>query len=361
MLKKENACTKIIVVSYDMNKMYWKGRIRKMKKIFKKVVATVAALAFAVAGLVVAPKTAKAVEPTGDTIVVAGKYQGWVNDDTTNVLTKQGDGTYKGIISIPEGMTSTDLQLLVTPGDWAKADAKLDNENAPTLDQNNIGLTGDAGRLELVYNPTTLVLTVTGDVKAQITLDEEYNIFGDLPGLNDSGDIADGVMTENAEGLYEYKVTVPKAKKYRFKIVQDCDGYPWINMYGENGKLTGMNNGSVTVDVDNSEVVITIDPATKDVKVKVTPLSTPAAGEDTTTAAGEDTTPAAGEDTTTAAGENTTTAAGEKTTPAAGNTEKPSDGNVNAGDSMAVAAAVIAAVAACGIVAVSFKKRRQDA
>lgn len=58
-----------------------------MKKIFKKVVATVAALAFAVAGLVVAPKTAKAaVEPTGNTIVVAGKYQGWVNDDATNVL-----------------------------------------------------------------------------------------------------------------------------------------------------------------------------------------------------------------------------------------------------------------------------------
>lgn len=43
-----------------MNKMYWKGRIRKMKKIFKKVIATVAAFAFVAAGLVAAPKTAKA-------------------------------------------------------------------------------------------------------------------------------------------------------------------------------------------------------------------------------------------------------------------------------------------------------------
>ena len=323
-----------------------------MKKIFKKVVATVAALAFAVAGLVVAPKTAKAAVPTGDKIFVAGEYQGWNENDTTNFLTKQADGTYEGTITIPEGVTKTDLQLLVTSGSWDKADAKLDNENADVLNQNNIGLTGAAGTLELVYNPTTLVLTVEGSVRKQITLDEEFNIFGDLPGLNFSGDIADGVMTKNAEGLYEYKVTAPKAGKYQFKILQDCDGYGWTNAYGENGKLTGMDNGSVTVDVANSEVVITIDPATKDVKVTVTAPSTPAAGEETTPAAGEETTPAAGDK---------TPAAGEETTPAAGNTEKPSDGNVNAGDSMAVAAAVIAVVAACGIVLVSFKKRRQDA
>lgn len=44
--------------------MYWKGRIRKMKKILKKVIATVAAFAFAAAGLVVAPKTAKAAGTT---------------------------------------------------------------------------------------------------------------------------------------------------------------------------------------------------------------------------------------------------------------------------------------------------------
>lgn len=129
-------------------------------------------------------------------------------------------------------------------------------------------------------------------------------------------------MTKNAEGLYEYKVTAPTAKKYQFKILQDCDGYGWANAYGENGKLTGIDNGSVTVDVDNSEVVITIDPATLEVKVTVTAPSTPAGGDET---------------------------------PAGGNS-----GNVNAGDSMAVAAAVIAVVA-CGIVAVSFKKRRQDA
>ena len=145
-------------------------------------------------------------------------------------------------------------------------------------------------------------------------------------------------MTKNAEGLYEYKVTAPTAKKYQFKILQDCDGYGWANAYGENGKLTGIDNGSVTVDVDNSEVVITIDPATLEVKVTVTAPSTPAGGDET---------PAGGE---------TTPAGGNTNTPAGGNS-----GNVNAGDSMAVAAAVIAVVAACGIVAVSFKKRRQDA
>ena len=53
-----------------MNKMYWKGRIRKMKKIFKKVIATVAAFAFAAAGLVVAPKTAKAAETEKEFVVV---------------------------------------------------------------------------------------------------------------------------------------------------------------------------------------------------------------------------------------------------------------------------------------------------
>lgn len=53
-----------------MNKMYWKGRIRKMKKIFKKVIATVAAFAFAAAGLVVAPKTAKAAEKEKEFVVV---------------------------------------------------------------------------------------------------------------------------------------------------------------------------------------------------------------------------------------------------------------------------------------------------
>ena len=50
--------------------MYWKGRIRKMKKIFKKVIATVAAFAFAAAGLVAAPKTAKATETEKELIVV---------------------------------------------------------------------------------------------------------------------------------------------------------------------------------------------------------------------------------------------------------------------------------------------------
>ena len=50
--------------------MYWKGRIRKMKKIFKKVIATVAAFAFAAAGLVVAPKTAKAAETEKEFVVV---------------------------------------------------------------------------------------------------------------------------------------------------------------------------------------------------------------------------------------------------------------------------------------------------
>ena len=41
-----------------------------MNKIFKKVIATVAAFAFAVAGLVVAPKTAKAAETEKEFVVV---------------------------------------------------------------------------------------------------------------------------------------------------------------------------------------------------------------------------------------------------------------------------------------------------
>lgn len=240
--------------------------------------------------------------------------------------------------------------MLVTPGSWDKAEAKLDDASADAKEQNNIGLTGKAGTLELVYNPTTLVLTVTGSVRAQITLDEEFNIFGSVPGLNWSGNIADGVMTKNADtGLYEYKITSVKAGKFEYKILQDCDDKGWTYAYGESGEL-GAGNAQLVVDVDNSEVLFTIDPATLEVKVTVTAPSTPA-GDDETPAAGDET-PAAGDE---------TPAAGEDTTPADGNTENPSDGNVNAGDSMAVAAAVIAVVAACGIVVVSFKKRRQDA
>ena len=87
--------------------MYWKGRIRKMKKIFKKVIATVAAFAFAAAGLVAAPKTAKAAETTVKVYVelpsdkTADYYKGNVwgtgasiaNTTTAAKPTGWGDGT----------------------------------------------------------------------------------------------------------------------------------------------------------------------------------------------------------------------------------------------------------------------------
>ena len=286
-----------------------------MRKLTKKIIVAVLSLAM-VMGVMSIPTLA--VAPTGDTILVAGKYQNWKNDgtDTTNVLTKQTDGTYSGTITIPADLESTDLQLLVTPGAWDKADVKLDNADAEVTQQPTIGLTGAAGTLSLVYDPDTLVLTVTGSVRKQIVLDEEFNIFGDLPGLNSSGAIADGVMVKNTTtGLYEYKITTGTvAKKYWFKILQDCDAYGWSYAYGENGKLTGFDNGSVTVEVADSEVFITIDPETKEVVVKVTAPEEPTTEEPTTE---EPTTvaPTKGDEPTTAAptkGDEPTTAADSK-------------------------------------------------
>lgn len=344
-----------------------------MRKLTKKIIVAVLSLAMVI-GVMAIPTFA--VVPTGDTIVVAGEYQGWNNADTANVLTKQADGTYSGTITIPADLESTDLQLLVTSGAWDKADAKLDNADADVTNQPIVGLTGEAGTLSLVYDPDTLVLTVTGSVRKQIVLDEEFNIFGDLPGLNSSGAITDGVMVKNTTtGLYEYKITTGTvAKKYWFKILQDCDAYGWSYAYGENGKLTGMNNGSVTVAVADSEVFITIDPETKEVVVKVTAPEEPTTEEPTTEeptteapSKGEEPTtvaPTKGDEPTTAAPTNgeepTTVESTSANTPSAGEND-PGSNNPGAGESSVVIFAVLAAVAVLGGAIVFVKKRSQEA
>ena len=339
-----------------------------MRKLTKKIIVAVLSLAM-VMGVMSIPTFAAT--PTGDTIVVAGKYQNWNQNDTSNVLTKQTDGTYSGTITIPADLESTDLQLLVTPGSWDKADVKLDNADAETTNQPTVGLTGAAGTLSLVYDPTTLVLTVTGSVRKQIVLDEEFNIFGDLPGLNSSGQITDGVMVKNTTtGLYEYKITTGTVKKtYWFKILQDCDAYGWSYAYGENGKLSGFDNGSVAVAVAGSEVLITIDPQTNAVTVTVTPPAEEptTVADEPTTAADEPTTPA---DEPTTVADEPTTAAGEPTTAAdnggAGEAESTtgeggSSTDVGASDSSVVIFAVLAAVAVLGAAIVFVKKKSQEA
>lgn len=74
-----------------------------MKKIFKKVVATVAALAFAVAGLVVAPKTAKAAETEKEFVVVLSDVTD-IDNVYLDVDNKSADFTFTSSASTTEDM-----------------------------------------------------------------------------------------------------------------------------------------------------------------------------------------------------------------------------------------------------------------
>ena len=365
--------------------MYWKGRIRKMKKIFKKVIATVAAFAFAAAGLVAAPKTAKAagttvkvyVElPSGKTAdyykgnvwggtasvantATAAKPTGWgagtlpVGDAVTEggknyaVFTINNADEVQGfqVVGYTDGADNAEYQELA----WNSEVVAQSNGKA-YFDLTSKKLFKDAAMTqEIAPLPVSDVLSVVGTIT-----DTGF----DLPGK---------AMTKNGD---TYTITFKNvaAGSYTYKFLQSAAEYSWKYQIGKDNSF-GDNTANFELVLDKaSDVTFTVEvtdvtggagldakqiTAVEYAGPTVTPVvdNTPAGGDNTP--AGGDNTPAGG-DNTPAGGDNTP--AGGNTTPAGGN-----NGNVNAGDSMAVATAIIAVVAACGIVVVSFKKRRQDA
>lgn len=356
-----------------------------MKKIFKKVIATVAAFAFAAAGLVAAPKTAKAAGTTVKVYVelTSGKtaeyYKGNVWGGTASVATAAtaakptgwgagtlpvGDAVTEGgknyavftinnadevqgfqVVGYTDGADNAEYQELA----WNSEVVAQSNGKA-YFDLTSKKLFKDAAMTqEIAPLPVTDVLSVVGTIT-----DTGF----DLPGK---------AMTKNGD---TYTITFQNvaAGSYTYKFLQSAAEYSWKYQIGKDNSF-GDNTANFELVLDEvSDVTFTVKvtdvtggagldakqiTAVEYAGPAVTPVNNTTPGGGDNTPAGGDNTPAGG-DNTPAGGDNTP--AGGNTTPAGGN-----NGNVNAGDSMAVATAIIAAVAACGIVVVSFKKRRQDA
>ena len=339
-----------------MNKMYWKGRIRKMKKILKRVIATVAAFAFAAAGLVVAPKTAKAAGTTVKVYVelTSGKtaeyYKGNVWGGTASVATAAtaakptdwGTGTLPVGDAVTEGgknyavftINNADevqgFQVVGYADGTAVAEYQEGAWNSEVVAQSNgkayFNLTSkklfkDAAMTqEIAPLPVTDVLSVVGTIT-----DTGF----DLPGK---------AMTKNGD---TYTITFKNvaAGSYTYKFLQSSAEYSWKYQIGKDNSF-GDNTANFELVLDEaSDVTFT---------VKVTDVTGGAGLDAKQITAVEYAGP-----TVTPVKDNKPA---EDNKPAGGN-----NGNVSAGDSMAVATAIIAVAAACGIVVVSFKKRRQDA
>lgn len=356
-----------------------------MKKILKRVIATVAAFAFAAAGLVVAPKTAKAAGTTVKVYVelTSGKtaeyYKGNVWGGTASVATAAtaakptdwGTGTLPVGDAVTEGgknyavftINNADEVLgfqVVGYGDGAanaeyqelawNSEVVAQSNGKAYFDLTSKKLFKDAAMIqEIAPLPVTDVLSVVGTIT-----DTGF----DLPGkaMTKNGDTYTITFKNVAAGSYTYKFLQSSAEySWKYQIGKD-------NSFGDNTAnfelvLDEVSNVTFTVKVTDVTGGAGLDAkqitAVEYAGPTVTPVNNTTPGGGDNTPAGGDNTPAGG-DNTPAGGDNTP--AGGNTTPAGGN-----NGNVNAGDSMAVATAIIAAVAACGIVVVSFKKRRQDA
>ena len=356
-----------------------------MKKIFKKVIATVAAFAFAAAGLVVAPKTAKAAETTVKVYVElpAGKtaeyYKGNVWGGTASVANtttaakpvKWGDGTLPVGDAVTEGGKN---YAVFTINNAEKVEGFQVVGYADGAD--NAEYQEGAWNTEVVaqsngkayFNLTSKKLFKDAAMTQEIAPLPVSDVLSIVGTITDTGfDLPGKTMTKNGD---TYTITFKNvaANTYEYKFLQSSAEYKWKYQIGKDNSF-GDNTANFKLVLDKaSDVTFTVkvtavkDGAGLDAKQitaveyagpTVTPVNNTTPGGGDNTPAGGDNTPAGG-DNTPAGGDNTP--AGGNTTPAGGN-----NGNVNAGDSMAVATAIIAAVAACGIVVVSFKKRRQDA
>ena len=333
-----------------------------MKKILKKVIATVAAFAFAAAGLVVAPKTAKAAGTTVKVYVelpsgkTADYYKGniWggtasvANATTADKPTGWGTGTLPvgdaviedgknyAVFTINNADEAQGFQVVGYVNGADNAEYQEGAWNSEVVAQSN----GKA-----YFNLTSKKLFKDAAMTQEIAPLPVSDVLSIVGNITDTGfDLPGKTMTKNGD---TYTITFQNvaAGNYIYKFLQSSAEYSWKYQIGKDNSF-GDNTANFELALDKvSDVTFT---------VKVTDVKGGSGlDEKQITAveyAGPTVTPVKDN---TPAGDNKP--AGDNT-PAGGN-----NGNVNAGDSMAVATAIIAVVAACGIVVVSFKKRRQDA
>ena len=356
-----------------------------MKKIFKKVIATVAAFAFAAAGLVVAPKTAKAAGTTVKVYVelTSGKtaeyYKGNVWGGTASVANTAtaAKPTGWGAGTLPVGEAVTDggkdyAVFTINNADEVQGFQVVgytdgaDNAEYQELAWNSEVVAQSNGKA--YFNLTSKKLFKDAAMTQEIAPLPVTDVLSVVGTITDTGfDLPGKAMTKNGD---TYTITFKNvaAGSYTYKFLQSAAEYSWKYQIGKDNSF-GDNTANFELVLDKaSDVTFTVNvtdvtggagldakqiTAVEYAGPTVTPVNNTTPGGGDNTPAGGDNTPAGG-DNTPAGGDNTP--AGGNTTPAGGN-----NGNVNAGDSMAVATAIIAAVAACGIVVVSFKKRRQDA
>lgn len=392
--------------------MYWKGRIRKMKKIFKKVIATVAAFAFAAAGLVAAPKTAKAAETEKELIVVLS--------DTTDI-----DNVYLDVDAKSDDFTFTSSAASTEAMGWGRAmytftksssnprvysikissdditdkycnfqiiAVKGTNEmkaNFKYYPQNSVDMFNAGGKIYFSMDTTVnswpegvpsstdpLAITaaeVIGKINAigTVKFPESIEAVNEAKTAIDSftGNVADitnmDVYTAAVAKLAELK----EASKGKVTIfVKDEAEWGKVGVHAWSGATpfsTWPGKIATAVDGYNGWYAVEFDLTEVPANIKLT--NGVSGGKETNELAnlvkgtywvtvGADNKATLSTEAPEKAPTSIVTPGGGDNTPAGGN-----NGNVNAGDSMAVATAIIAAVAACGIVVVSFKKRRQDA
>lgn len=363
-----------------------------MKKIFKKVIATVAAFAFAAAGLVAAPKTAKAAGTTVKVFVelpsdkTAAYYKGNVWGGTASVATATtaAKPTGWGVGTLPVGEAVTDggknyAVFTINNADEVQGFQVVgytdgaDNAEYQELAWNSEVVAQSNGKA--YFNLTSKKLFKDAAMTQEIAPLPVTDVLSVVGTVTDTGfDLPGKTMTKN-DDTYTITFQNVAAGSYTYKFLQSAAEYSWKyqigkdNSFGDNTAnfelvLDEVSNVTFTVKVTDVKGGSGLDAkqitAVEYAGPTVTPVNNTTPGGGDNTPAGGDNKPAGG-DNTPAGGDNTpaggdNTPAGGNTTPAGGN-----NGNVNAGDSMAVATAIIAAVAACGIVVVSFKKRRQDA
>lgn len=225
--------------------------------------------------------------PPLDGYTVAGGFNNWNNNDADTLLTLQDDGTYEGTVTIPAGLASTDLQIITAPGSWTKADVKLDNADAEVTNQPVVALNGEAGTLTIVYDPTTQILTVTGDIRTTLVIEEVFSLVGEEAligaGLNWNAADTTHVLTETGADTGIYKITLERvaarAAAYEFMILQDAANYEW------NYKIVNdeyeIDNGNMAVLVSEiSDITFTVTVGTDATTVAVEVVKSPLGAED---------------------------------------------------------------------------------
>lgn len=265
--------------------------INKMKKnIFKKIVASLATVAMA-AGLFAAmpAEETKAANGNGDNgeYYVIGSMNSW---DTTNPDKMDGTGpVYTYEYTVTEG-TNVQFKIIEKAGaNW---------ENVGYQHNNNGGnfekIAGQDGNVKITFDTSKLTagenwwnakdaVTITGtafDV-APVILDV-YTVKGTLPGCDENPKADTAKMTEK-NGVFSIEFKDVAAGDYKFKVIQDGANYEWANGFAsdELGK-DGYGNNELKLE-KKSNVVVSIDKATKKVTVKVTPVG------GTSTSTGSDT------------------------------------------------------------------------